>query len=305
LPEYVPEEVLDRRLRSVGSDTMDHLMELWERSFQRWHAQVVFRHEGKGSDTAMPALAEGLSHFGPISRPIKPAEERIFQSEFGYKPTQVCVAIDALAVYVHPSNPVAQRGLSLAELDAIFSSTRKRGYPRELRAWGDLGLTGEWADAPIHVFSRNAASGTYSVFRNTVLEGGDYKPTNQELISSNIVVNAVAGDRHGIGSSGIGFLQPGVVTVALSGEPDVPRAAPTPEAVHNGSYPLARFLYLLIDCPPGEALSPLQREFLRFVYSKQGQSIVAEAGFFPLNAELAARELERVGVLPGKRPGGP
>ncbi len=298
LPEYEPAVVLDQRLRSVGSDTMDELMLLWERAFQQWHAQVEFRHEGRGSGTAVPALAEGLSHFGPMSRALKATELADFQSEYGYQPTQVCVAIDALAVYVHPTNPLAERGLALAELDAIYSTTRARGFPRAVRRWGDLGLGGGWASAPIHVFSRNPASGTYSVFRATVLEGGEYKATNQELVSSTVVVQAVAGDRYGIGYSGIGFKQPGVATVPLAPVEGGPCVSPLPATAYNGSYPLARPLFLTIDHPPGEGLSPLHREFLRFVYSRQGQEIVAQTGFFPLDATLAARELQRVGLKP-------
>lgn len=296
LPSYMARIVLDHRLRSRGSDTMNQLMELWENSFQRWHKHIAFRHEGKGSGTAVPALAEGLSHFGPMSRSLSNAESRDFSSEYGYEPTQLKVAIDALAVYVHPSNPIAARGLTLAELDAIYSTSRKRGFAGLVRVWGDLGLTGEWAEAPIKVYSRNPASGTYSVFRRMVLDGGVYKPGNQELVSSTVVVQAVARDRYGIGFSGIGFKQPGVVTVPLALRAGDPVVAPLPETANDGSYSLARWLYLAIDHPPGEGLSGLQREFLRFVYSREGQQIVTEAGFFPLTAVMAAQELSVVGL---------
>jgi phosphate transport system substrate-binding protein len=189
LPDYASEVVLEERLRTAGSDTMDRLMRLWEQEFQQWHPQVVIRHEGKGSSTAIPALLEGLSHFGAMSRPLKRAEILEFQSEFGYEPIQLCVAIDALAVYAHPSNPIVQRGLTLAELDAVFSSTRKRGYPNDLLRWGQLLGDGErWSEAPIRAYGRTAVSGTYSVFQEAVLRGGTYRRTNHDLVGSAEVV---------------------------------------------------------------------------------------------------------------------
>ena len=296
LPDYQPEVVLDQRLRSVGSDTMDRLILLWESEFQKWHQQVVFRHEGRGSGTAVPALVEGLAHIGPMSRPLRPAERREFQSEYGYEPTQVRVATDTLAVYVHPANPVVQRGLTLAELDAVFSTTRQRGHAKDVHRWGDLGLGGRWSRAPVRLYSRNRASGTYTVFRETALLGGTFKPSNYELVGSAEVVAAVAGDASGIGYSGIGYARPGVAVVPLATAEGESAVAPTAAGVHDETYPLSRPLYLTLDRPPGAGLSPLHREFLRFVLSRQGQEFVVQAGFYPLSAELAAAEARRIGL---------
>jgi len=294
LPDYQPDTILDMRVRMVGSDTMDRLILLWETEFAKSHTRVEFRHEGRGSGTAVPSLVEGISHFGPMSRPLKPEEIREFQGEYGYEPIQFHVASDAMAVYVHPENPIAERGLSLAELDAIMSTSRKRAHPQDVATWGDLDLEGEWVEIPITVYGRNPASGTYGVFKKDALLGGEFKPTNIELIGSAEVVEAVAADRSGIGYSSIGYDRPDAV--ALSVRPDHAQApvAPSPEAVESGAYPLARPLFLTIDHPPQAELTDLHREFLRFVYSRQGQELVVESGFYPLGRDMAATQLERV-----------
>jgi len=287
LVDYKPRVVVSTRLRSVGSDTMDRLMQLWEKAFKTWHPKMRVRHEGRGSGTAIPALNESLSHFGPMSRELKQQEILDFQAEHGYEPTQVPVAIDALAVYVHPSNPVAKKGIDLVQLDAIYSASRKRGAEAAITTWGQLGLKGDSQDAPIHAYGRNPASGTYGVFKELVLENADYSPMVRELVGSAEVIASVAHDPLGIGYSGIGYRTDSVVPLPLSLERGGEPRSPRPEDAYSGSYPLARQLYLTIDAPPEQPLPVLTREFLRFVLGRQGQKLVAEAGFFPLTAEKA------------------
>lgn len=296
LPAYEPQARIDQRIRSVGSDTMDRLMLLWERRFQSWHPEVEVRHEGRGSGTAMPALLEGISHFGPMSRPLKAEERSAYLAEHGYEPLQLTVALDTLAVFVHPSNPILRSGITLDELDAVFSTTRKRGLDRPVTTWGDLGLKGEWAKSPIRVYGRNRASGTYGVFRDIVLKGGNYKPTNTELIGSAEVVDAVANDPFAIGYSGIGYVTPSVRALPIAPTSGAPLVEPIPSAAHDGSYPLSRPLLLALDLPPGAAPSARQREFMRFVLSREGQALVIDAGFFPLDAATARRELAKLGL---------
>ncbi|MEM9065375.1 MAG: SUMF1/EgtB/PvdO family nonheme iron enzyme [Planctomycetota bacterium] len=298
LPTYEPEYEVNMRVRSVGSDTMDRLIHLWEASFERWHDGVVFFHQGRGSGTAIPALAEGLSHLGPMSRALKPEESRLFQAEFGYTPTLATIGIDALAVYVHPANPIAESGLSFAKLDAILSTTRNRGFSHPVETWGDLGLSGEWAEAPIRVYGRNPASGTYGHFQRRVLDGGAYKTSNIELIGSAEVVEAVANDRFGIGYSSIGYDRPDAVAIALAEATGVTPAAPSPAAASDGRYPLARPLYVALDNTPNEPLDAAMREFMRFIYSKEGQRLVVDAGFFPLSNERAQAELRSLDIEP-------
>jgi phosphate transport system substrate-binding protein len=291
---YQAETVLSGRLRSVGSDTMDHVMQLWEKDFQHTHGNLRFFHEGKGSSTAIPALIEGQSDFGPMSRAVKDKEAAEFAARHGYPPTVFRVAVDALAVYLHPSNPLATSGLTFEQLDAIFSSTRTRGHAEDITTWGQLRLTGEWANAPIQVYSRNSASGTYGFFKEHVLNKGDYKTTNRELVGSEAVVAAVAADKFAIGYSGIGYKTADVATAPLAvkaGERMFPAEG---QYTYSGQYPLARFLYLTINRAPGSTPSDLQREFLRYIYSHEGQDKVTEAGFFPLSPEIVAVELAKL-----------
>lgn len=296
LPDYVPAEIMAQRLRTVGSDTMDRLIQSWEQRFTQWHSGVKLRHEGKGSGTAIRALLEGFAHLGPMSRPFTDSERNEFLSEQGYEPIQLVVAMDALAIYVHASNPVVQRGLSLEEVDAIYSSTRRAGRLAPLRTWGELGIEGEWRDARITLCGRNRASGTYGVFRSQVLRGGEFSPDVLELVGSAELVDRVIADRFAIGYSGIGYHRQGVSLVPIVPAPGRAPIAPGPESAHDGTYPLARPLYLAVDNPPDGSLSPLLREFIRFVYSRQGQELVVESGYYPVSAESARRELRRVGL---------
>lgn len=294
LREYKPQVVLNQRLRSKGSDTMDRLMEQWEKAFQQYHSRIRVIHEGRGSSSAMPALVEGSSDFGPMSRPVKAKEEEEFVRKYGYPPTSIPVGIDALAVYVNPANPIARKGLSIKQLDAIFGSELKRGNAKIAETWGDLGLTGEYAKQPIRIYSRNSASGTYSFFRSQVLDGGSYKETNTELPSSEAVVKAVANDPYGIGYSGIGYKTPEVRTVPVA-EFGTAFVEASGENALNGTYPLARFLYLTINHNTSEGVNHLHREFLRFVFSPEGQRIVLESGYFPVNRVISDQALDALG----------
>ncbi|GHB93023.1 PstS family phosphate ABC transporter substrate-binding protein [Cerasicoccus arenae] len=294
LPNYVPNHAVRGRVRSIGSDTMDQIVAAWEKDFKNYHQGIRVIHEGKGSSTAIPALVEGRSDFGPMSRNVKPAEVEKFKAQFGYEPTSLPVAIDALAVYVHPDNPIKDRGLSMSELDAIFSSTRRRGYSKDIVTWGDLGLTGDWANKPINVYSRNSASGTYGFFKDEVLNKGKYKSTNRELSGSEEVVRSVENDPYGIGYSGFGYKTSGVSTTPII-EGSNPIQANEENAV-NGSYPLSRNLYLTFNQRPGTEPKTLHAEFIRYVYSSEGQGKVSANGYFPVSPATADQQLTTLGL---------
>ncbi|HID21373.1 MAG TPA: PstS family phosphate ABC transporter substrate-binding protein, partial [Planctomycetaceae bacterium] len=242
-------------------------------------------------------LIAGSAQFGPMSRPMKQAERDAFEQRFGYQPTALRTSIDVLAVYVHKDNPI--RGLTLAQLDAIFSKTRKAGYPTEIRTWGQLGLTGLWSGRPISLYGRNSASGTYGFFKEHVLLGGDYKDEVKEQPGSSAVVQACATDRFAIGYSGIGYKTADVRAVPLAVEEGAPFVEAAPENAYSGEYPLARFLYLNVNAKPGRSLDPLRREFIRYIFSRQGQRDVAKAGYYPVPAAIAREELRKVGIEPG------
>lgn len=290
IPSYKATSGVSGNLNSIGSDTLNNLMTLWSEAFRAIYPNVNIQIEGKGSSTAPPALIEGTSQLGPMSRPMKSSEIDAFEKKHGYKPTEIRVAVDTLAVFVHKDNPI--KGLTMKQLDGIFSSTHKSGSP-DITTWGQLGLTGDWANRPISLYGRNSASGTYGFFKDHVLEKGDFKPTVKEQPGSSAVVLGVAGDLYGIGYSGIGYAAAGVRALPLGTEEGA-YYEPTPENAFSGDYPLARFLLIYINKKPGEGLDPLTREFLRFVLSKEGQQVVVKDGYYPLPAEVIEEELKKL-----------
>ena len=281
-------------IKSVGSDTMNNLMTLWAEGFRTFYPSVQVEIEGKGSSTAPPALIAGQSTFGPMSRMMKDKEVDAFEKAFGYKPTALATSIDMLAVYVHKDNPI--KGLTLQQVDAIFSKNRKGGYPKDIVTWGDAGLTGEWADKPISLYGRNSASGTYGYFKKHALFKGDYKDSVKEQPGSSSVVQGVASDRYGIGYSGIGYKTADVKVVSLAEGPDADMIPAEAEYAYTGDYPLARFLYMYVNYKPNSALDPLRREFIKYAFSKAGQEVVIKDGYYPITAEIAKEQLGKVGI---------
>ena len=293
LPDYKPVSGVSGSLKSVGSDTMNNEMTLWAEGFMRHYPSLKIEIEGKGSSTAPPALIAGTSQFGPMSRAMKDAEVAEFEKKFGYKPVSLPTSIDMLAVYVNNDNPV--KGMSLQQVDAIFSKTRKGGYPTDIRTWGQAGLVGEWASKPISLYGRNSASGTYGYFKENSLFKGDYKDDVKEQPGSSSVVQGVASDKFGIGYSGIGYKTADVRAVPLAVEGDDFVAA-EPANAYSGDYPLARFLYLYVNHKPGTELDPLRREFIRYIFSKQGQEDVVKDGYYPVPASIAKKALADLGI---------
>ena len=276
-------------LNSVGSDTLANLMTLWAESFKRFHPSVNIQIQAAGSSTAPPALTEGTSNLGPMSRKMKSNEIEAFEAKFGYKPTPVPVAIDALAVYVHKDNPVS--GLSVPQVDAIFSATRKCGYPSDILKWGDLGLDGEWADRAVQLYGRNSVSGTYGYFKKKALCKGDFKDSVNEQPGSASVVQGVTKSLNGVGYSGIGYRTSGIRPVPLSKEQDGGLIDATPANAVSGAYPLGRFLYVYVNKHPNQPLAPLERAFMKMVLSKEGQQVVIKDGYIPLPAKVVEKQL--------------
>jgi phosphate transport system substrate-binding protein len=276
-------------LKFVGSDTMNNLVSLWAEGFKKSYPSVREAIEGKGSASGPPALIEGTATFAPMSRDWKPSEIDEFKKKYGYAPIVVPVAIDMLAVFVHKDNPLA--GLSLQQIDAIFSKNRTGGAAAEIRTWGDLGLDGEWKDKPISLYGRNATSGTYGYFKERALFKGDFKPTVKEQPGSSAVVQAVASDRYGIGYSGIGYRTADVRALPIAPKTGAEAVPPAAEAAYSGEYPLARFLFMSVNRKPGAPLEPLRREFLRYVLSATGQQDVLKDGYLPVTGAVAKRAL--------------
>jgi phosphate transport system substrate-binding protein len=281
-------------LKCVGSDTMNNLVALWAEGFKKFYPSVQEGIEGKGSASAPPALTEGTCTFGPMSRRWKDSEIDAFKTRHGYAPTELPVAIDMLAIFVHKDNPL--QSLSLQEIDAIFSKNRTGGAKNEIRTWGDLGLDGEWKDKPISLYGRNATSGTYAYFKEHALFKGDFKSTVKEQPGSSAVVQAVASDKFGIGYSGIGYRTADVRAVPLAAKTGAKPVACDAKFAYSGDYPLARLLYLSVNHKPGATLDPLRSEFIRYVLSATGQADVLKDGYLPITAPVAKRAWEAVGL---------
>ena len=292
LPDYEKTSGVSGNLSSVGSDTLANLMTLWAEEFKRVYPNVNVQIQAAGSSTAPPALTEGTSNLGPMSRMMKDNEVQAFEQRNGYKPTPVAVAIDALAVFVHKDNPV--EGLTLQQMDAIFSSTRTCGGAEDIVKWGQLGLPGAWVSRGIQLYGRNSVSGTYGYFKEHALCKGDFKNSVNEQPGSASVVQSVSSSLNGIGYSGIGYTTSSVRAVPLAREPGKAFVDATPDNAINGSYPLSRFLYVYVNKEPGKELDPITREFMTMVLSRSGQEVVVKDGYVPLPAKVAARELNKL-----------
>ena len=289
IARYKPVSGVAGNLGSIGSDTLNNLMTYWAEGFKKKYPNVNIQIEGKGSSTAPPALIAGTAQLGPMSRMMKSSEVEAFEKKYGYKPTKIGVALDSLAVFVNKDNPV--KSLSLDEVDAIFSKTRKRGVA-EITTWGQVGVTGKLAAKPISLYGRNSASGTYGYFKEHTLKGGDYKNMVKEQPGSASVVEGVAHDIAGIGYSGIGYATSGVRALPLSDKKGGPVEAANYQNVLSGKYPLARMLYIYVAKKPGEPLPKVVEEFLKFALSKEGQEIVVKDGYDPLTAKMAADQMK-------------
>lgn len=290
IQSYKPVSGVSGNVNSIGSDTLNNLMTLWAEGFKKAYPNVNIQIEGKGSSTAPPALIEGTAQLGPMSRPMKSSEIDAFEKKFGYKPTEVPVAVDALAVFVNKDNPI--KGLTMKQVDGIFSSSRKSGG-EDITTWGQVGLTGDWAKKPFSLFGRNSASGTYGFFKDEALAKGDFKASVKEQPGSSAVVQGIATDLGAIGYSGIGYKTSDVRTVPL-GESESNFVDATYENCVSGDYPLARFLYVYVNKKPGSPMDKLTLEFLKYILSKEGQEVVIKDGYFPLPKETEQEVLSQL-----------
>jgi phosphate transport system substrate-binding protein len=290
VPEYKAVSGISGNLSSVGSDTLANLMTLWAESFKRAYPNVNIQIQAAGSSTAPPALTESTSNFGPMSRKMKAKEIAAFEDRYGYKPTAIPVAIDALAVYVNKDNPI--KGMAIPDIDAVFSSTRKCGGDKSITRWGDLGLTGAWKNRDIQIYGRNSVSGTYGYFKKKALCKGDYKNNVNEQPGSASVVQSVSSSINGIGYSGIGYKTSGVRAVPLTKKVGGKFIEATPDNAVSGKYPLSRFLYVYVNKHPNKKLAPLDKEFIKLILSKQGQEVVIKDGYIPLPETVVKKYLK-------------
>jgi phosphate transport system substrate-binding protein len=293
LPEYKKVSGISGNVSSVGSDTLANMMTFWAEDFKRTYPNVNVQIQAAGSSTAPPALTEATSNLGPMSRKMKSREIEAFQKRYGYKPTRVRVAIDALAVFVHKDNPI--EGLTIAEVDAVFSSNRKCGADKDVNRWGDLGLSGAWTGKDVQLYGRNSVSGTYGYFKKKALCKGDFKNSVNEQPGSASVVQSVSTSLNGIGYSGIGYRTSGVRALPLAKKGSNYVEASMKNAV-SGKYPLSRYLYVYVNKHPSKPLPPMEAEFLKMILSKSGQAIVEKDGYIPLPSTVVAKEFKKLGL---------
>jgi len=294
LPAYAKASGVSGNISSVGSDTLANLMTFWAEEFKRQYPNVNVQIQAAGSSTAPPALTEGTANLGPMSRKMKDKELEAFEKKHGYKPTAVPVAIDALAVFVHKDNPI--KGMTLAQVDAAFSSTRKCGHAEDAGTWGKLGLDGAWKNRDIQLFGRNSVSGTYGYFKEKALCKGDFKSSVNEQPGSASVVQSVSNSLNALGYSGMGYVTSGVKAVPLAEKEGDKFVEATAANAMRGEYPLSRFLYVYINKDPNKPLQPLEREFVKLMLSRQGQEIVVKDGFVPVPAAVAEKTLKQLGI---------
>jgi phosphate transport system substrate-binding protein len=297
IKSYVKTSGVSGNLSSVGSDTLANLMTLWAEAYKKEYPSVNIQIQAAGSSTAPPALTEGTANLGPMSRKMKDGELSAFEQKHGYKPTAIPVAVDALAVFVHKDNPI--KGLTMAQVDAIFSVTRLCGAKADAKTWADVGVTGDLANKPIQLFGRNSVSGTYGYFKEEALCKGDFKANVNEQPGSASVVSSISSSLNGIGYSGIGYKTSSVRTVPLAKKEGGEFVEDNEANALNGTYPLSRFLYVYVNKAPNKPLAPLEAEFVKLVLSRQGQEVVMKDGYIPLPSRVVTKALTDLGLQDG------
>ena len=287
LADYRRIDKLEGKIRSIGSSTLSNLMNRWVEAFKLLYPNVEVDVTGGGSSMALAALLENRTDLAPMSRPMNAKEMNDFQAKFGYPPTRITVALDAIAIYVNKTNPL--EALTLTQLDSVFSASHKRGGD-SIKTWGQLGLRGEWADLDIQPKGPAKTHGMYTVFKEMVMENGEYRyDLKSEPVSTSIVQN-VGAEKSAIGFASYFFSSRRTRPLALSPTNSGPYFLPTQQNCLEGKYPLARFLYVYVNKKPRTTLNSVTGHFLGFICSKQGQETSAKEGNYPLNANVSVKE---------------
>ena len=286
-PSYERQPGVAGKITSTGSDTLANLMTFWSQEFRVLYPQVKFQIQAEGSSTAPPALTEGTATIGPMSRELKPSEIQAFVRAHGYPPVVLKVALDAIAIFVDRRSPL--QGLTMSQIDAIFSSTLYCGEAQSITHWRQLGVGPSQGNLPIRLFGRNSVSGTYGLFKVMAMCDGDFKTTINEQPGSASVVLSVASSNGAMGYAAFGYKTAGVRALPI-GETLDSLIPLTIDSVREERYPFSRFLYIVVNKSPDEALPVLEREFLRFILSQEGQRLVQRDGYFPIRDDMVSRQ---------------
>lgn len=310
LNHYSPQAQITGTFKVQGSETMYPLMSRLTMEFQRRQPKVAIEVKGGGSTKAVAEfLQPPLSKTGKVmlleeragsfkmiatSRELFDAEVKEFVAQHGYEPTAIPVAVDAVALYVHKDNPIT--GLTLDQIDAMFSTTRNRGQKTAITQWGQLGLTEGWEKAPIQLYGRDRKSGTRAFFQDHCLAGGEFMVGLHEEPGAASVILDLGRDQLGIGYSGLGLQSSTVRMIPLADAAGMPYVMPSAATVADQTYPLRRVLYLYIDKAPNTSIPSAAQEFLTFIMTQEGQEAVTKAGFFPLPAGEATKSAVALGL---------
>ncbi len=310
LPQWHPapvESVPEEEVAVVGADVMDEITLGWIKLYRKAYPRLSVTMEAKSSSSGAPGLISGKAELAPVGREMLPAERKAFIDKFGYEPTAIKVATGSVGslgktatsvILVDKDNPIP--GLSLAQLDAIYSTTRKRGHA-DISTWGDAGLTGTWKDRPIHLYGLKSPNGIEQFFKMVAMQGGDYK-SNIQFTKGVGFTHAftVAAEDMAMHPGGLTYallanVTPNVRVVPLSMNDGGPYVMPTVENVYSHAYPLSRYVYIYINRPPGAAIAPKVKEFLKLVLSRDGQDVVANEGvYIPLTPQTVQQELKKL-----------
>jgi phosphate transport system substrate-binding protein len=333
LPAYVPERKVKGKLRIWGNNYIGDgmLADFWKEGFRKYHPEVEFDYVLPTHLVAVPGLYTGVADIG-MSRKITFYEQLGFERLLGYEPLEITALtgsynvsgwLNAITIFVHQDNPLAK--LTMEQLDGIFGAQRDggwigtswhpefaRGPEKNIRTWGQLGLTGEWADKPIDVYGYSLRYNMSYQFSDAVLKGGDKwnervttfanksKPDGTIYLQANQMEDALKNDKYGIGYLGYNGDKPGIKHLAIATDARGPYVPVSMKTVQNRTYPLFCELYWYVNQKPGEAMDPKVSEFLRYALSREGQNEVQRDGkYLPLTAEVARAQLVK---LTGIRP---
>jgi phosphate transport system substrate-binding protein len=294
LPTYRAEEKLSGKLTLTGSYTISQVAAVWAESFKQFHPDVQIDVQVKGAVASVNAVNSGEAHIGLLSRTILQSEIAAFQEKHGYPPVVLTPMYESIAVFVQKDNPI--KGLTIKDLDAIFSFTLKRGAAKPAATWGDVGVTGDLASKPIHVVGRRQATGVQVFFQEVVLAGGEFRPDMREIVANEDMLQIIADMPAAIGFAGAGYSHPGVRTVPLALQSGQPFVAIDSVQATRGQYPLIRPLQLVVNQTPDKPLPTLEAEFIKYVFSQFGQEDVVRAGMHPIGAPSAELSLGTIGL---------
>jgi phosphate transport system substrate-binding protein len=318
LAPYRPEQQVTGVIRLWGHGNvklpwMRNLVALWEKGFQKFHPGVTFDYQMHGTSSGIPALFTGLGDIAILGEEILPESAAAFEKVKHYPPLGIEIVTGSLDIrnfdyaqqfFVHKDNPLTK--MTLAQLDAIFGAEHRRGL-QNIRTWGQLGLTGEWADKAItpHGWAIDDSFGAY--LQQYVLEGSHqwncalheyihiYQPDGAVYDHGQQILDALAKDRYGIAVSNIRYAGPNVKPLALAWRPEGPYVHSSKQTLVDHTYPLARTIPAVVDRPPGMPIEPKVKEFLRYLLSREGQEAVNEDGrYLPLSPELVAEQLRKM-----------